>query len=301
MVPRVWQLIHPYPTLGNDAKNDRRRSRVARQLRLFQVLAPGFRQMHPIGADSPQECSEITAHVFASSRFDTTYSVPSYRQWLDRKGHFDAFRFHKRFLQHLQHQTARSGCWVLKCPDHVFALDEIRAVYPDARFVFVHRDPLQVIASVARLTEVLRRPFTKHLDRAALGRQEIERWSLGAELMIRAADKQPFAEPICHIHYRDLTRDPAGTLAKLYDHFGLALKPELARRIEQLVEASPNGGYAVNRYRFDTYEIDPAAARERFARYTARFEVSAEHKLISDEHRAIPVPYSKSLTPEPAD
>jgi len=112
MVPRVWQLIHPYPTLGNDAKNDRRRSRVARQLRLFQVLAPGFRQMHPIGADSPQECSEITAHVFASSRFDTTYSVPSYRQWLDRKGHFDAFRFHKRFLQHLQHQTARSGCWV---------------------------------------------------------------------------------------------------------------------------------------------------------------------------------------------
>lgn len=301
LVPRVWQLIHPYPTLGNDAKNDRRRSRVARQLRLFQVLAPGFRQMHPIGADSPQECSEITAHVFASSRFDTTYSVPSYRQWLDRKGHFDAFRFHKRFLQHLQHQTARSGSWVLKCPDHVFALDEIRAVYPDARFVFVHRDPLQVIASVARLTEVLRRPFTKHLDRAALGRQEIERWSLGAELMIRAADKQPFAEPICHIHYRDLTRDPAGTLAKLYDHFGLALKPELARRIEQLVEASPNGGYAVNRYRFDTYEIDPAAARERFASYTARFEVSAEHKLISDEHRAIPAPYSKSLTPEPAD
>lgn len=301
LVPRVWQLIHPYPTLGNDAKSDRRRLRVARQLRVFQMLAPRFRQMHPIGADSPQECSEITAHVFASPRFDTTYSVPSYRQWLDRIGHLDAFRFHKRFLQHLQHQAARSGSWLLKCPDHVFALDEIRAVYPDARFVFVHRDPLQVIASVARLTEVLRRPFTKHIDRATLGRQEIERWSLGAELMIRAADKRPFAEPICHIHYRDLTRDPAGTVEKLYNHFGLALKPKVASRIEQLVQTNPNGGYGVNQYRFDTYQIDPAAARERFAGYIARFQVSAENGLRSDEHRGIPAPYSKSLTPEPAD
>lgn len=301
LVPRVWQLIHPYPRFGDDAKNDRRRLRVARQLRLFQVLAPGFRQMHPIGADSPQECSEITAHIFASPRFDTTYSVPGYRRWLDRIGHLDAFRFHRRFLQHLQHQAARSGPWVLKCPDHVFALAEIRAVYPDARFVFVHRDPLQVIASVARLTEVLRRPFTNHIDRAALGRQEIERWSLGAELMIRAADKQPFAEPIWHIHYRDLARDPVGTVEKLYDHFGLALKPKAASRIEQLVQTNPNGGYGVNRYQVDTYQIDPAVARERFAGYIARFQVSAEDKLGPDEHLAVPAPYSKSLTPELTD
>jgi hypothetical protein len=301
LVPRVWQLIHPYPVPGNDAKHDRRRLRVARQLRLFQILAPGFRQMHPIGADSPQECSEITAHVFASSRFDTTYSVPSYRRWLDRIGHLEAFRLHKRFLQHLQAQARSSGSWVLKCPDHVFALAEIRAVYPDARFVFVHRDPLQVTASVARLTEVLRRPFTKHIDRAALGRQEIDRWSLGAELMIRAADEQPFAEPICHIHYRDLARDPPGTVEKLYNHFGLALKPKMVSRIEQLVQTNPNGGYGINQYRFDTYQIDPAAARERYAVYVERFQVLAEDKLGADERRAAPAPYSKSLTPEPAD
>ena len=53
--------------------------------------------------------------------------------------------------------------------------------------------------------------------------------------------------------------------------------------------------------RFDTYQIDPAVARERFARYIERFQVSAEGKFGSDERRAIPTPYSKSLTPEPAD
>ena len=119
--------------------------------------------------------------------------------------------------------------------------------------------------------------------------------------MIRAADEQPFAEPICHIDYRELTRDPAGTMEKLYAHFGLALKPKAASRMEALVQASPNGGYGVNQYRFDTYQIDPAVARKRFAGYIARFQVAAEDRLRPGEHRGIPAPYSKSLTPEPAD
>ena len=76
-VPRVWQLIHPYPAHRSGAGSDRRQRQVARQLRLFQLLAPQFRRLHPIKADSPQECSEITAHLFASLRFDTTYRIPA--------------------------------------------------------------------------------------------------------------------------------------------------------------------------------------------------------------------------------
>ena len=61
-------------------------------------------------------------------------------------------------------------------PDHLFALAELRAAFPDARVVFVHRDPLKVLLSVAHLTEVLRRPFTRHLNRTGIGRQESARW-----------------------------------------------------------------------------------------------------------------------------
>jgi Sulfotransferase family len=275
-VPRVWQLVHPYPEAGARDKRDRRQQKVARQLRMFEMIAPEFRRMHPIGANSPQECSEITAHVFASLRFDTTYSVPSYRRWLDNAGHLDAYLFHKRFLQHLQYQSARAGRWVLKCPDHVFALSEIRSVYPDARVVFVHRDPLRVLLSVARLTEVLRRPFTRHIDCAALGQQECERWSAGAELMIDAADHEPFADPIFHLHYRDLISDPLDAIERLYRHFGLTLDAAVATRIKRLTASNPNGGYGVNHYRFDTFEINPVVAHERFAHYITRFDIDHE-------------------------
>jgi hypothetical protein len=275
LVPRIWQLIHPYP-LGTGA--DQRPRRVSRQLRMFGMLAPEFRRMHPIDASSPQECSEITAHVFASLRFDTTYHVPSYRRWLDETGHFDAYRFHKRFLQHLQHQAGVSGHWVLKCPDHIFALDALRAVYPDAGIVFVHRDPLAVLPSVTRLTEVLRRPFTRQIDKLEIGRQDSDRWLSATELMAEAADKEQFEEPILHIHYLNLVGDPLETVAALYRHFGRALDPHTATRISRLVEAKPNGGYGTRRSHLEDYGLDPIAERNRYARYVERFGIRPERK-----------------------
>ena len=268
-VARVWQLIHPYPAPGSNAVKDHRR--VARQLRMFEILSPEFRQLHPIKAGSP-----LTAHTLASLRFDTTYCVPSYRRWLDRIGHFESFRFHKRFLQHLQHQAGGPRRWVLKCPDHVFALSEIQAIYPDARFVFVHRDPLSVVSSVVRLTEVLRRPFAWYIDRPALARQECERWSEAADLMMRAADQEPFADPIFHLQYRDLVSDPVGAVEKLYRHFGLALKEKAVAAMAKTVETNPNGGYGSTPYRLDDYDIDPGTVYERFGSYMTRFGTPPE-------------------------
>jgi Sulfotransferase family len=285
LVPRVWQLIHPYPLRNSESGPDRRTQRVARQLRLFGLLAPDFRRMHPIDAGSPQECSEITAHVFTSLRFDTTYRIPGYRRWLDETGHFDAYRFHKRFLQHLQHQTADGARWVLKCPDHVFALDAIRAVYPDARLVFVHRDPLAVLLSVARLTETLRRPFTRTIDKAEIGRQDSDRWLAATELMIAAAQENHFAEPIFHVQYPDLVRDPVGTVAALYGHFGDTLPPDAAARIDRLVEAKPNGGYGAHGSRLEEYGLDAALERERYARYMAHFGIQPEPQRRSGLQR----------------
>jgi hypothetical protein len=278
LVPRVWQLIHPYPLRRGQQQSgpDHRRQRVARQLKMFNILAPQFHRLHPIEASSPQECSEITAHVFASLRFDTTYRIPSYRRWLDGAGHLDAYRFHKRFLQHLQHQRLGFGRWVLKCPDHIFALPALRTVYPDVNLVFVHRDPVAVLASVARLTEVLRRPFTRHVDRFTVGREDSERWLAAAELMIAAADNGQFEPPIFHVRYSDLVADPAGTITAIYRHFGRALDPETAMRIKRRVTANPNGGYGRRRARLEDYGLDPDREHDRYARYMARFGISPE-------------------------
>lgn len=279
MAPRVWQTIYPYPDPRK--RRDRRAARVDRQLRHFNWLAPALRSVHPLDSCAPQECTEITAHVFQSLRFETVYDIPRYRAWLRAQGHAAAYRFHRRFLQHLQHQAQgegdERGRWVLKSPDHVFALDALRAAYPDARVVFLHRDPLKVLPSVAHLTEILRAPFTRRLDRAAIGRTVVEDWASGAAAMVQEARRPRFPPgQVLHLRYRDVVQRPIETVRRLYDHFGMELTAPALAAMQGLLAARPRGGYGENHYSFATHGIDPEELRARFADYVGLFGVPAE-------------------------
>lgn len=276
MVPRVWQTLYPAP---RPRDFDKRASAVARrtdrQLGIFAGMAPDFPAIHPIDADSPQECSEITAHVFQSLRFDTTFRVPTYTKWLDAFGHDAAFAFHKRYLQALQHGVG-AKFWALKCPDHTFSIPGILATYPDARFVVVHRDPVHVFASVAHMTEVLRAPFLREIDPAEIGRQVTERWIDGARLLVafdRSREVPP--ERLINIQYDDLTRDPVAAVAMIYRHFGHDLSPEAAAGMQAHLTAAPRGGYGRNRYQLSAFGINPERLRPDFMPYMDYFGIKS--------------------------
>ncbi len=266
--PLSWQTMQPYPD-GRDRLRDRRVQRAEWELRFFRRLSPDVEGLHPLAADTPQECTEITAHVFQSLRFDTTYWVPSYLAWLEERGHEAAFAFHKRFLQHLQAQIG-PGRWVLKCPDHVFTLEAILATYPDARFVFVHRHPDAVLASVAKLTEALRAPFTRRLDKLAIGAEVSERWRQGAERILDADSLLPRGR-VLHLHYGEVTRQPLVALDKLYGYFDMPFDEAARARIAGFVARRPRGGYEVNRYDPAEFGLEPTRVHERFESYIRAF------------------------------
>lgn len=273
VAPLSWQLIYPYPRRAAWLRGDHRRSHVARQLALFRLIAPGLSHMHPLRADAPQECTDITAHVFRSLRLDTIYHIPAYRDWVDADGHEPAYRFHRRFLQHLDAQGPAGRQWVLKSPDHVFALDALRQTYPQAHIVMLHRDPLKVLASVAKLTELLRRPFTSRLERAQIGREISARWAAGAERMLAA---RAASQDILHLYYRDIIAAPLQAVARLYRHCGLTLSPAAERRMQEYVRRTPRGGYGVHEHSLAEFGLEPRRLRDQFARYVNTFDVPAE-------------------------
>jgi len=277
LTPRCWQTVFPYPIgAQKNGSRDRRPELTARQYSQFLMLAPELPSLHPLDAHAAQECIEITGHVFRSLRFDTTHYIPSFQQWLEDAGHLEAYRFHKRFLQHLQHQNG-GGQWILKSPDHIFALEALCEVYPDARFVFVHRDPMKVLPSVARLTEILRQPFTRKIDRLQIGRQVSSRWELGSKLLIEAADwLKSSPDRIVHVRYKDLVRDPFGIVTDLYRHFGMTLSGQGEQGLKRSIAERPDGGYGRNSYRFEDYGINPVAERKHHSAYMAHFRMQPE-------------------------
>jgi hypothetical protein len=275
---RCWEVIYPYPDPHRPGPADARPQRFERQIRCFNLLTPDLHKLHPLSGWSAQECTEVTALVFQSLRFDSTYYVPSYRKWLDQHGHLAAYEFHKRFLQHLQHQTGRRR-WVLKSPDHALALDALRQVYPDARIVFLHRDPMKVLPSNAQLIEMLRAPFAKEIDPLQIGRQGMADQALGARNMVDAARLDGFdAVPIFHLHFLDLIARPVEAVERLYRHFGIRLTPSATEAISRAATAKPNGGYAKNVYHPDRHGIDADEVEEHFRDYMDYFDIRREWK-----------------------
>ena len=101
---------------------------------------------------------------------------------------------HRMVLQNLQHRH-RGERWVLKKPGHVFYLEHLLAVYPDACIVQTHRDPAKVIPSVTALLVAMRRAnsdapidatriaegnlraFAAGLDKALLASKNKRQWT----------------------------------------------------------------------------------------------------------------------------
>jgi hypothetical protein len=281
LVARHWETIYPCPHRGaSEADFANSAHIVDRQLSTFARLAPEIRSLHPMTADSPQECTEITGHVFRSLRFETTHDVPSYHRWLDDSAHLPAYEFHKRFLQHLQHRKG-AGRWILKCPDHAFVLRQIRQVYPDACFVFMHRDPLKVLPSVARLTEVLRRPFTRRVDRIQIGQQVRESWARGAALLVEAnTSAAGSGDRVLNLQFRHFVSDPLAAVAAVYRHFGMPPHEAVASRLRGIIATRRNGGYGRNEYRLEDYGLDAKTERQRFREYMTYFRV--EHEFTAE-------------------
>jgi len=274
--PRIWEAIYPHPE-HRAAEFGAGRMKVELQLRIFNRLSPGIRNLHPIEADAPEECIEITSQVFRSPRYDDVYRAPSYRAWLDASGFDEGYQFLARFLRHLQGSAQPPRRWILKSPEHVFSLDSLTRVFPDAMLVFVHRDPGHVLVSAARLTELLRAPFTTAIDRREIGRRVADYWQDGMQRMVEVADDAsfPLRSRLVHVQYRSLVSDPIGTIAQIYNAFGLEFSQAAREAMSAKVAQAPNGGYGANRYRPEEFGIDPERERERASVYIERFDIAS--------------------------
>lgn len=276
----TWEVMHPWPPPERETyETDPRIPIVASHLAGVDRLLPGFQRMHPMGATLPQECVALTAHDFASMLFSTTHFVPSYQAWLDAADLRWVYASHRRQLQYLQWRCPADR-WVLKSPGHLWALDALLAIYPDARIVQTHRDPLTVVASLANLVAMLRSMASDRIDRAAIGAEWTARLAdgLARAMAVRAALPTGTA-PIFDLHYRELIADEIGTVRRLYEHFGLELERDAEHRMHRFLADHPRDKHGVHEYTLAAAGLDAARERERYRAYTERFGIEPDEAV----------------------
>ena len=145
---------------------------------------------------------------------------------------------------------------------------------PDARLVFIHRDPVRVLASVARLTEVLRRPFARSIDRVEIGREVSTSWMEGAE---RMSDLSSSGGSVLHLSYRHIVSSPLDAVRAVYRHCDLVLSAETEERMRSWLLTAANVRRPPRDYKLAEFGLDAHLLRERFRPYTDTFGIQTEH------------------------
>jgi Sulfotransferase family len=167
------------------------------------------------------------------------------------------------------------GRWTLKSPHHAIALDALTAVYPDARLVLIHRDPVVLCASVCSLISTLSGTFTSEDH----GPYIAEHWTGMLEESVRRVDSFRAAHPelpIVDVHYEQLVRDPLGTVESLYTASGDELGDDARRAIAAYAAAHPKDHLGRHRYDLAQFGLDGGELADRFAGYVERYGVERE-------------------------
>ena len=262
--PAGWEVMYPSPPPGQQTAGDPRIGRAQRRMQQLYWLAPEFRVIHPLDALEPQECIAITASAFASDVYPTMCDVPSYQHWLDHADLVPSYRYHRMFLQQLQ--AGQAGLrWLLKAPAHLFSLDALFEVYPDARIVFTHRDPLQVLPSLSSLTLVLRGAFSDRHDPAAIGREISAHWAEGIRRARHSMRVVPERAAAClEVDYDDLVADPLDVVERLYHHIGMEPGDGVLSRMQRYLQARPKDRFGKHRYSLQQFELDAEQIRRDY-------------------------------------
>jgi len=276
-VPMSWEAMWPWPPPERETYDtDPRIAALDKHLAGVDRLIPNFKRMHPMGAELPQEDVALTAHDFASMIFSTTHYVPSYQAWLDHADLRWVYAAHRRQLQYLQWRCPADR-WVLKSPGHLWALDALLAIYPDARIVQTHRDPLKVIASLANLVALLRSMSSDHIDRVAIGGEWTARLADGMQRVIAAREHlPPGTAPVFDMHFSDFIHDEVGMVRRIYEHFGLELSLDAEERMRRFLAQNPKDKHGLHQYTFADAGLGAAVERERYRTYQERFGVESE-------------------------
>jgi hypothetical protein len=276
--PLTWQVIYPSSAQGDDRRRIRQ---TESQLKWFELLVPGLRTIHPIAAELPQECVAIMSHCFMSEEFDTMFDLPGYESWVEGQDQRETYAFHKRFLQHLNPGT-RERRFVLKAPAHLRSIEAILDVYPDAHILHTHRDPTQVVPSLASLIVTLKGAFSYNISPIESGPGAVDYCLRNLRRFFPSLERLS-ANVYTDIAYLDLVRNPMGVVRRIYARLGEHLSPEAEAKMERFLAENPQGKKGRHSYSLADFGLRREAIDEQFRFYTERYNMDARDQVISNQ------------------
>ena len=278
---RSFETISPVPrpefedVLAGE-KEDFRPKLAARIMKVARLANPRTLSIHPTGPYEPEEELGLLVASMWSMKHDAQWHVPSYAQWCEGENPVGAYRHMANLLRLIGWSQQESSLrpWILKTPQHMLDLPALLEVFPDARLIFTHRDPKQVVGSAASLAWNQTIIYSDHNDPAQTGRQWLGKTATMIERMRAARDAIP-RDRMIDVQYDDMETDWRGTMERVYRFLELDMAPAVDG-MQRFLDRSARLKRRPHRYSLAEFGLRADEVDERFADYTATYGIPVE-------------------------
>jgi hypothetical protein len=273
---RFWEVMHPSPPPGLAAPDDPRPALADAEWRAILKRIPKWLVNHPyndmLGAGLA-ECERAWGFDFRVMGPTVWWRVPTKMIMtglpLDARAQY---RIHKMMLQQLQYARPKKH-WVLK-GFHSGRLDAMFEAYPDAKLIWTHRDPVQVIASRIVMAGELDEGLTGDVDWAETARTYLAQ----SRASIAAALASPYLDDprVHHVRYADFVADPVGVIRGFYEKYDLPFTPAFEAAMRDYLANNKSDRYGKFKYSTDVIGENVDKLNAEFAAYRERFGLEVE-------------------------
>jgi hypothetical protein len=255
---RTWERDQPLPPpdAATEPSDPRRKE-------------PEQSTMHIRTVDGPAEDGPVHMLDFRSGH---GLPLPSFEKWWRANRHPSAFAYQDRVMR-LLHSHRPPHRWLLKYPSYAYQLEDLLAQWPDAKFIWTHRDPLKVIPSTCSVSvDGYRRrvPDWEADDWSVFGHEQLERFAEAARRGV-ASRATIGDDRFVDVGQKEMEASAVGVAERIYAFAGLTLTDEQRTTIAAWAEHNAKGSRGAHSYTAEQYGLTDDEIREAFAGYLEKY------------------------------
>jgi hypothetical protein len=190
----------------------------------------------------------------------------------DTQGAREAYRYLRTLLQYLQWQDGgkRNRPWFLKSIIHHAHMDTALAYFPKATFIHCQRDPVQSVASFAKL-QYSAWTRVENVDRSFIGQGILRYCALGIARYLDARDRLRLDDRIVDARYEDIRNDVMPIIRAAYRRAGLHLGHEAEAGMLQWERDNEQHKHGMHSYSLDEFGLNQQMIDSAFAEFIDRY------------------------------
>jgi hypothetical protein len=213
-----------------------------RILYAFDRATLGKIKIHPISFFQPEEDENIHLHIwdgyFVTFLFPFMDEMPNYQHFDDALSTEHKKRimtFYKSMLQRHVYANGGKRYFVAKNPAFSPKIETLVEFFPDARIIYLARNPLDMLPSTISWINYARRQFTDPGEGYFYIEEILDLTQHWYRHPLRYLDAHPSPRNLI-LNYDDLIQRPEAVIRGFYEQFGYPDKPGLPIIIDQAVK-----------------------------------------------------------------